>query len=160
MCNNYICYFCSSNKKENYEECCLIQRLYVLFHSGNDNPAYVQGPLLVICDGLGCVSYESFCRTTLLYMIPALNMIFIVGSIAFLLFYTRRCKYNDGFYFDHLSIPTRLLLVFIHFIFAIAISIPFMLYNIFIVLFIWIISIPFKFVPVKYCGNFVNDGFH
>ena len=159
LCNDYVCYFCSLNKKESYSECCLYQRLYVLFHSGKDNPAFVNGPLLAICDGLGCVSYESFCRTTLLYMIPVLNMIFIVGSVAFFFFYTQRCKYHDDIYFDHLYIPTRFLLAFIHFFFAIAVSVPFIFYNICIVLFIWIISIPFKLVPVRYCGNFVNEGY-
>ena len=157
ICTHYICYFCLLGKSERYFDCCLYKRFFICFNVGHNNFNSVTGPLDAICR---CCDDDSNCWIALLYMIPFLNMIFIIGSISSRLFYTRRSKYiNDNDYMYHLE-HIVLLVIIIHLMFAIAISLPFILYNICIVLFIWIISIPFELAPVKYFANVVNEGFY
>ena len=91
-------------------------------------------------------------------MIPFVNMIFIVVSIAKLIFYQRSIKYiTYSNYFEYYKEWNCLM--FYHSMFFILISIAFSSNNVIFVLFMWIISIPFKLAPVRYIANVISNGF-
>ena len=91
-CNKYICYCCSSINNDEHFECCMKRRIYACFHIKRK---YVNGPVDHLCE---C------CRSSLFYMIPFINMISIIGSIARLLYYQCICKVDpDASYEGHLQ---------------------------------------------------------
>ena len=151
-CNKYICYCCLSIDIDMHFDCCLKRRIYNCFHNTRDFG--VDGPADHLC---------YCCRSKLIYMIPFLNIIAIIGSIARILYYQRDCKFKNGFYEGNLKDNHKWnIMMFINSMFAIALSIPFISYNIIFALFIWIISIPFipfYFAPVRYVATVINNGF-
>ena len=147
-CNNYICYFCSSINSNEYYDCCMKRLIYSCFHIKDD---YVDGPahFLWFC-----------CDSKLVYMIPFLNMIAIIGSIGTHFYYKCDCKFRDGYHEMNLKDNNKWnIMVFIHSMFALALSIAFFSNNIIFVLFIWIISCPFSCSPAEYLANLINNGF-
>jgi len=139
-CNYYICYCCSSIDEKRNLDCCLKRRIYSCFHI---KQVYdMDGP----------------CRNPLMYMIPFFSMIYIIESITNLTLYNRSIKYisypSYGDYFGNWNC-----MKFYNSMFAKLLSIAFFSNNIIFVLFIWIISIPFKLAPVKYIANAINNGF-
>ena len=96
------------------------------------------------------------CRTSLFYMIPFINMISIIGSIARLLYYQCTCKVDpDASYEGHLQrYHIWHLMMFIHSIFALSLSIPLFIYMDYFnsIYFIW-------FFSSKICSNCYKQWF-
>ena len=138
VCNNYICYFCSFNGDD--LSCCIKNSiLKTIFHSG---PRSLN---------------ESFDKSNLLFLIPILNIFTIVLSFFNILYIglilEKTKNNNKGEIMQYVDLNNgkhSILNIIIILAIDAILCIPFILiYNYFIILLL-LISIPFKFVPLKY----------
>ena len=150
ICNNIICYICFRNSTSidmELGKCCIRRRLYYLFH--------LEGPIKDF-------KYELDCGI-IIYLIPFLNMIFIIGGISYIFFYNMIFFHDDKSTSYEIRISTKycitfFLLFIINVFFAVALSICFLIYNIYFILIIWMISFPFKLIPIKYITRIFDIG--
>ena len=149
VCHNDICYFCSFNNNNYNLSCCIKNSiLKAIFYSG---PEFVKEP---------------FDESTLLFLIPILSNFATILSffkVLYICIIIEKYKNNnDEEYVQYIDLANKNKKYYLNFIIIILIgiflSIPFIIiYNYFIILLI-IISIPFKFVPLKYyLGVLYND---
>ena len=137
-------------------KCCIRRRLYYLFHLASQEYINPIGPLKDYA--------EKFERGIIVYLIPFLNIIFIIGAISSMLFYKMYYFYDDTFTSyegrigskHYIAFP---LLVIVNALFAFVLSICFFMYNIYFLLIIWMISFPFKLIPIKYIAGILDRGF-
>ena len=99
-------------------------------------------------EGLGC--------KIILFCLPSFIFAFIIASISAFLFYKRRMKrkvndyyYEYEFYLKRKDNPTFIILLVINSLFAIILTLINIPLSIALVLFIILISIPLKFIPLK-----------
>ena len=146
ICKKYICYFCSysSNLKEEIIKCCYRRAIITLFI--HDIPIYVKNEFNWTWDNF-------------IFLIPGLNFfsIFIAINEYFLHeLASKQSKQNkNGKLEVSDSLNNRLFLTFIA-LTGILIYIPLIIYNIFFIIFMLLISIPFEFYPIKYMLSLIN----
>jgi hypothetical protein len=147
VCNKYICYFCSYNG-DKYFSCCIKNSILKTFlYCGPKNAS------------------EPFDYSNLFLLIPILNILtiilFFIGAL-YIRLILEKSKNNNKEELKQYVVTEegtkKNLNLIIIFLIDILLSVPFIIiYNYFIILLI-IISIPFKFVPLKYfLGAFYNE---
>ena len=149
-CNNIICYFCFRNSTSidmELGKCCIRRRLYYLFH--------LEGPIKDFKYGIN--------SGIIIYLIPFLNMIFIIGGIFYIFFYNMIFFHDNKSTSYEIRIRTKYCITFnllfvINVFFAVALSICFLIYNIYFILIIWMISFPFRLIPIKYITRIFDIG--
>ena len=156
-CNFYICYYClgrTDHHDAEYGQCCIKRRLYYSFHF--DALEYIR-PIKPWDNEESILDKY----TVLFFSIPFVNMIFCIYAISALFFYKMQFYNGDSFipYENRFSnIVSYGVVLALNGLFAIALSIPFFLYNAFFLIILWIISIPFKLIPVKFVAGIITRG--
>ena len=151
VCNNNICYFCSFNNSNYfYLPCCITNSILKTF----------------FYSGLKSLN-EPFIGSNLFFLIPILNIFTIIFAF-FKLLYTdlileKSKNNNNEEYVQYVDLYIKkskksILNYILILLIDLFLCIPFIItYNYFIILLI-IISIPFKFIPLKYyLGAFYED---
>ena len=146
LCNKYICPDCQKAFSRNDEDCCIKGRIKTIIFEG---PKF------------GVDIFEQWIEYLLL--IPFISFIYIIGGVLNSLFFQllKPVTYKEehefsqrySYHFKDKSIITFLLLFGIKVLFALAIMVsfcPFVILDGIITIFIILISIPFKFYPLKY----------
>ena len=138
ICNNYICYFCSFNSNDEFIICCIKNSFF--------NAIFYYGPKSI---------NEPFDKSTLFMLFPGLN-IFVIVLYFFNFFYIELEKENskddnnEEKYIDYDKNKKYILNLIIIISIGLLISIPFAIIYNYLIVFLIIISIPFKFIPLKY----------
>ena len=146
ICKKYICYYCSFNYNFNYypnpiEEkfCCFKREVSTCIYKASK---FIKDDEEIDCDYI-------------LILIPWLNFLFIIFIIFHFIFsigiktskqnkneydeYLKKNIFKDNTYAHSIVVSTSFLL-----------SIPLIVFDIYFILLLIIISIPFKFYPIKY----------
>ena len=147
ICNKSICYFCLNYNEYNYDECCLIKRIYYMFTVDG----YIFFDTLII-------KYSYKFKEYLIYaLIPFINFVYIIGGIKISMLYNmgskKSYKYYKITYYDLISGRHPILMkiiIFLDIISSIILSLCYIIINVYFIIFILIISFPFKFIPMKY----------
>ena len=97
------------------------------------------------------------------FLIPFVNFIYVIACISALLFYKLNLKYKDDNYEYEYRLKDKYACTFIivfvlNSLFAIALSISYILINIYFLLFLWLILFPFKLIPIKYLDGILSRG--
>ena len=152
-CNYFVCYFCpfmEDREHAGYGKCCLKRRLYYSF--------YQDSQIFISPRGFW-KSYDTTLNDVILvYLIPFLNLVFTIACISALLFYK---MHLDGHYCYENRIKTGCvfeLFFVINALFAIVLSISYILLNFYFLLIMWIISLPFKLIPIKFWAGIIERG--
>ena len=151
-CKNPICYYCHRYGKDDDGNglCCLSRKFHCFF---------LQDGLLLINPDAKGVHHPDFQKSLILFLIPGINLLLFIGTMHIQLFYAIslsneedhngyiknyefRCKDNNEMIFQ--------ILVGIDFAFSIVLTLPYVLLNIYFIIIMLIISIPFKLYPMKY----------
>ena len=156
-CNYYVCYFCpfrDDNEKTGYGMCCFKRRLYYSFHQDSQ----------VFIAPIG--HWENYGRKLndilIFFLFPFINSVYIIACISALLYYKMilkdyRCSED---YEDRLNKNKYIFEIFfvINSLFAIVLSISYIIINFYFLLFMWIISLPFKLIPIKFWAGILERG--
>jgi len=153
QCKNAICYFCSRYDRDSHFTgyCCLKRRIRIMLFKESlkyikpvNNKDYIK-------------DYEEDFK---IFIIPAYNLLHFIKKIHFTFFYNLAIKKAEskksGFlesYGAHIRRNKNFifqLFLGVNIAFAIVLSIPFIIINIYFNIFILIISIPFSFYPLKF----------
>ncbi len=159
ICNNVICYYCLRNStyiRMEFCKCCIRRRLYYLFHQGSQEYINPIGPLKDYAD--------KFENRNIIYLIPFLNIIYTIGAISSMFFYKMYFFYDDEFTSYEGRIGSKHYITFplflvLNALFAISLSVCFFIYNIYFLFIIWMISFPFKLIPIKFIAGVLDRGF-
>ena len=151
ICDLSNCYFCSKHIDDyvDHGKCCLSRRIYCLFFQ--DAFEFIEN------------DYDTFFADNLrIFLIPLFSLIFFIGLISACFFYKLKVSNlepNDGYLINYEEkIKDKnsfrfILIVVINVMFAIFLSIPFFICDIYFKSFLCIISIFLKNYPIKYyCG--------
>ena len=133
-CKKHICYFCFNYSENKYLYCCKRRVINILFFISGPN--YIKDNDKIDCDNI-------------LFLIPIINIIglsFCANNILFLSMTTSSSKYDPLYEYMTFLIP---LVLFI----------PYFFIDIYHIIFIFLISIPFKFVPLKYYNGIFDSKF-
>ena len=146
ICNNSICYFCLKYTNDNcdFGNCCVYRRIICLF---------LQDAFVIINK-----KYDDFYEIFKFFIIPLFSAFFFIGLVSACFFYKLKLandKSNNGYllnYEDHLENNMFIfkVVVAINVAFAIMLSIPLFLLDIYFKIFLIIISIFSKNYPMKY----------
>ena len=157
LCGKDICYFCSKRDQLYRDKCCLSKKMHYLFYKE------------------GFIFFEDYFRGKLLFaLIPLLNLILFVGGIHKLIYkiediYIREmnCYWNfegylksefDRDYVNHCDIFKFFVALDVGS--TIILIIPYAILNIIFTIILIIISIPFKFYPIKYLAGIAYKGWN
>ena len=151
ICNELVCCFCSLSLQSfdasyNKGSCCLRRRIYYLFF--NDGLRFIKQE----------IELDSKC-----YYIPLVNFFLFILSIHSSLFY-HLCNKNtllNTDYQTNLQNNSELLYAIIFIInqlFSILLIFPYAIANIYFTIFMLLISIPFKYYPIKYFAGITYEG--
>ena len=147
ICKLYICYYCSIsfNLGNPFGKCCIRRRInYILFEGGPEN-----------------ANNEDFIKKEdYLFFIPFINFLYFISGI-FMSFFSQLLKHgtkkneyeNLLSYEQYLENKSKKIYLFLFstiILFGITLMIPFIILDIYIIIFLLFISIPFKFYPIKY----------
>jgi hypothetical protein len=158
-CNYYVCYYCSARTEPRYSgfgQCCIRRRLYYLFYE--DGLEYIKPDKRWNFDKP--TEFNGF--PLVMFLLPFINMVYTIGAISALLFY--KMEFYDGNDFNCYenriknNVTTFLTFFIVNALFAVVLSIPFFFYNIFVLIILWLISIPFKLIPVKFVAGVITRG--
>ena len=154
VCNYFICYYCLGRTDHDHAEfgqCCIRRRLYYSFHYDG---------LELLKPNESGDNDEVF--ALLLFIIPFISMVFSIGAISALLFYKMEFYDGNRFYCYEGRIKNNAITFATFFVlnllFAVVLSIPFFFLNIFVLIVLWLISIPFKLIPVKFVAGVLIRG--
>ena len=159
-CSKSICYFCSSSYTYPQQNCCLKKKVYYLFKVN---------VLLFFYSYPGHLEHKVEFKESLFYaIVPFVNLLYFIGCLHAILFY--RMKYNDenfdyNDYDGHFtSMDKNSFFIRTFFIFEVAcsilIAITLFVLNIYFTIIIIIISIPFKFYPMKYLFGILHSVYY
>ena len=156
ICNNNICYYClrvSTHSRMEFCKCCIRRRLYYLFHQCSQEYINPIGPLKKYAGKFHSI----------LYVIPFINMVYTIGAISSMFFYKMYFFYDNEFTSYEGRIKSEHYITFplffvINLLFALILSICFVIHHIYYLLIIWIISFPFKLIPIKYIAGVIDRG--
>ena len=154
LCNNPICYFCHRYGSDSYGNgtCCVRRKIYCFF--------FMDGLRLIA--PLSEKDYPpNFDETLKFFLIPGINLLFFMATMHTSLFYklsvkNYKNKKNDNGYLLNYELrynkcyTTLQILVGIDIAFSIILTLSYVLLNLYFIVIILIISIPFKFYPMKY----------
>ena len=150
ICKRSNCYFCSKHIDDYLDngKCCLSRRIYCLFFQ--EAFEFINDPH----------------RDDFIHLIPFLSLVLFIGFISACFFYylkvsrlepnnignlenyEERIRYNNFFRF--------LVIIGINVAFAVSLSIPFFIYDLYFKTFLCIISIFSNYYPLKYYFNLVD----
>ena len=148
-CHKYICYFCHRYNNDEYASCCILRKICSYF----------------LEDGLRFINpnghhYSEFTKILKFFLIPGFHLIFLIFQIHIEFFYilaTKKARNNNNknyllSYGEQMERNYTLFQVFIGFDVAssILLTFVFLLLNIYVIVFLLIISIPFRLYPMKY----------
>ena len=151
-CNNPICYYCHRYNKDSYGNglCCLSRKFYCFFFQ----------------DGLRLINPiapdhdypQDYDQSLTYFLIPGLNLLFFMATMHTELFYKLSLSNDLGHngylrnYEDRYknNYTTLQILVGIDIAFSLVLTFCYLLLNIYFIIILLIISIPFKFYPMKY----------
>ena len=159
-CNRQICYFCKKVKNSKYDLCCNKKRIHYIFSV--DAYIFIKYPK----DG---ANYQ-FKENLLFAIIPLVNLIYFAAGIHIPIYkldtkikYKYCLKVGDDYNYDNDyynleqytmggkdHLPSFILIVIMDVSATIILSIPYLFLDIAFTILIFLISIPFKFYPVKY----------
>ena len=161
LCHESMCYFCSNTNKYYHSQCCLKKRTYYMIHL--DTGVF-----------FGVEQYElnkppDFFELYIFWLIPFINLVYFIGGIHTGTFYklTTKRKYpgHEFLNYEHYTkgiveghCDYFLLILAMDVLCTIFLSFCFILFNIYLTIVLLLISIPFKFYPIKclfglgYCG--------
>ena len=153
-CNYFICYFCpfmDNDKDAGYGLCCLKRRLYYSFHE--------ESQVFILPIGF----WKNYDRTLndvlIFYLIPFLNSVYTIACISALLFYK---MYLEDYYCYENRLKKSCFIFELFFVinslFAIVLSISYIIINFYFLLIMWIISFPFKLIPIKFWAGILERG--
>ena len=159
-CSKSICYFCSSSYNIHQQNCCLKKKVYYLFK--------VNG-LLFFDSYPGHLEHKVEFKESLFYaIVPFVNLLYFIGCLHAILFY--RMRYNDenfGYivYAEHFTSVNKSswflrTFVFLEALCSFLIAITLFVLNIYFTIIIIIISIPFKFYPMKYLFGILHSVYY
>ena len=147
-CLRNICFFCSRNIEDMFGEngtCCLSRKIKCMFYQDCYrfiNPVHIEEEM------------PSYKKAFLGFIIPVLNLLTLITQIQGIYFYKLAMKNGEikngkvERYYLHLKIYDYV--VFINIGIAFSLVIPLFIIYLYFVIFILLISIPFKFIPLKY----------
>ena len=150
ICKNQICLFCSYNFKGKYEwenKCCIKRNIYKLI--------FYDGLRYIFEIDKNDTSYEE--NIVIFEFFPGISLFEFIGKIFCILYLDLPIKkslrnnrkydtYRDEIERGNFYLIIMIMLIAINII----LCIPFLIYNIFSLILIVIISIPFKFYPLKF----------
>ena len=156
-CQQSICYFCSKPNNYTYDLCCYSKRIHYIFYV--DALVFFKYPK----DGVNDYHYQpKFKEHLLLALTPVLNLIFFMGGIHTAIYkldtkmvfednkddylnfeqYIKGCGNRRDFFILIVALDIGATIILA--------TIPFLILDIISTILIVIISIPFKFYPLKY----------
>ena len=158
-CNYFVCYYCSTRAEPRYAgfgQCCIRRRLYYLFHE--DGLEYIKPDRRWNFDKP--TEFNGF--PLVMFLIPFINMVYTIAAISDVLFYQMEFYDGNDFnsYEDRIKNNNNIYLTLsvVNVLFALVLSIPFFFFNIFVLILLWLISIPFKLIPVKFVAGILQTG--
>ena len=146
-CGNPICYYCSRYEVDIFGEngsCCLKRKIKCMFNQecyryikGNYNEKYIY----------------TYKQAFISFIIPVIHLFILIAQIQGIFYYKiiiRDIKKSKGGirYYEHLKVYK--LVEFINIGVAIFLVIPLFFIHIYFIIFLLVISLPFKFIPLKY----------
>jgi len=156
ICDLSNCYFCLKHTDDGADDgkCCLSRRIYCLFFQAGF--AFIEND----------DNDEYFFDYLKIFLIPLLSLAAFIGLVSACFFYKLKVSNlepNDGYlinyedkFQDKNSFIFKLIIV-INVLFAVFLSIPFFIYDLYFKSFLCIISIFFKNYPIRYyCGILDN----
>ena len=161
-CKKSICYFCSSINNFSQENCCLSKKIYYMFK--------VDGFLFFETYPKQLYEDINFNDSLIYCVVPFVNLLYFIGCLHAIFFYKLKCKNQDPNY-DYLDYEMRLtnedknqwfirIIVLLDAFCSLFLSIPLIILNIYITIIIIMISIPFKFYPMKYLFGIHHSVFY
>ena len=145
ICNNYICYFCSCYSKNSYISCCIKNSIFKSFF--NFGPKAIKKP------------FEN-----IISLYPYTNIFLLIAftfRVLYLVIITEKSKNNSNDneelkqYINFDKNRKHVINITIIISMDIFLSIPFTIIYIYFIILLIIISIPFKFAPLKYYSGVV-----
>jgi len=145
-----ICYFCFNTNEFYFDQCCLIKKVYYMFT--------VDGYIFFDSSPIKYDYKHKFKENLIFALIPFINMVYFIGGIKLGIFYNLQTirKYpNHEFLTYEQLIGERhhnlLGIVMISDIIAsVILSLCFIFINAYFIIFMLIISLPFKLYPYKF----------
>ena len=154
LCKNHICFFCHRSSTDSFGPgtCCLRRRFYcTFFQIGFD--------LINPIDREHYYGHD-FHKALIFYFIPGINLLFFIAEMHVSLFYKLGLKnYKPKKYNKYIkdyelrykkNYKTLQILVGIDIAFSIALTFSYILLNLYFIIILTIISLPFKLYPMKY----------
>lgn len=161
-CHKKICYFCKRFSNETYRlgDCCIRRRIIVMF--------YEEG-FRFINEGYENRTFITFERGFLLFIIPVISLWLFIAEIDTSFFYKLSMANEEsserGYITNYEDFMKRrkyeriTILVVINIAMSVVLSIPFILLFFSFHIFIIIISLPFKLLPLKHYVGMIYGNF-
>ena len=159
LCQKQICYYCFRNGRVelNTNNCCCLRRKikYIFFHdlfvyiNPNEDEEYI---------------FDFKCQL-LFFMIPAFGFIIFISRMQYAFFLglnikKREMNHDLDSYEDYYSKKNKLsIIIYLMFALFIVLIIPFFILNIYVIIFVPLISLPFKLIPLKLLLGFTFGTF-
>ena len=151
ICKKNICYYCSIYHEDSYVngECCIKRRISCMFFQ----------------DGFRFINHQreergyyiKYSEAFKIFIIPFYSLLVFIYVIHYSFFYKLRLKKRkgsyprdyEGFMGNHHD-DMLIIFIVINVAFAIMIAVPFVLLHSYLIIFLLVISLPFKNYPLKY----------
>ena len=145
-CKNNICFYCYRNINDYFNEtgtCCLKRKIKCIFYQ--DCYRYIN-PIIEE------ENINSFFEALILSITPIISLLTYMEHIQGIFFYKLATKESRQYikverYLEHLN---NIFFEIIPVLFQIILILPFFIIHIYFIIFLILISIPFKFIPLKY----------
>jgi len=142
-----ICYYCSVDSEDSFGEngtCCLKRKIKCMLYQDcyrYINPIHEEENLLPLK------------KAFISFIIPVISLLTLITQTQGIYYYKLKYKkeknlWQYGEYYEHLKLYDYI--VYINIGIAFSLIIPLFFIHIYFILFLLLISIPFKFIPVKY----------
>ena len=155
-CKNPICYHCHRFKEDHYGNgsCCIRRKIYCIF--------FQDGLRLINPINIENDYPQSFRGALFYFLIPGYNLLFFIATIHIAFFYklgikNYELKKNNGYIIDYeTKIKKNKNKILLKIIVAFDIGLSFLLtfslilLNLYFIIFMLIISLPFNLIPMKY----------
>ena len=151
ICKKNSCYFCSTFCKDVYGQkgsCCIKRRIKCIF---------LQDKLIYVSQNQNEENINLYKKAFIIFFIPFLSFLIFIGRIQSSFFYgltyTKYKLDEKGCYIPYketLSHKNKYLVVTINVVAASFLTIPFLIINIYIIIIVWIFSIPIKLIPIRH----------
>lgn len=169
ICNKSICYYCQRyvNKLQLYRYCCLKRMLKLIFlHSGlmfinkNEYINLYNQRQSNQNDNDADINFNKDLKMIIFLLIPGFNLIFFIGLIQHSFLGVLSIKYNNNeekFYtYEELYKNHIDLVEIINILSVFTLGITLLIIDIYFILLILLLSIPFKFYPIRYIWGVIH----